>query len=155
MGYFWNSWAGNQSNVKLIVCGSATTWMLENLIDSHGGLHNRITHEMKLFPFTLAETRDYLAHEGFVWDTLTILQCYMATGGVAYYLTLLDPSESLTQNIDRLFFAENGELRREYKRLFSTLFRKPEPYRKIVETLVTCKCGLTRAEISKRLGKAT
>lgn len=155
LGYFWNSWASNLPNIKLIVCGSATTWMLENLIDSHGGLHNRITHEMKLAPFTLAETRDYLAHEGFVWDTITILQCYMATGGVAYYLTLLDPAESLAQNIDRLYFAENGELRREYKRLFGTLFRKPEPYLKIVDLLAVHRQGLTRSEIASKLGKTT
>ena len=54
--HFWNGWAAYQSEIMLIVCGSATSWMIANLIDSHGGLHNRITHEMYLAPFTLRET---------------------------------------------------------------------------------------------------
>ncbi len=64
-----------------------------------------------------------------------VLQSYMFTGGVAYYLSLFDESESLAQNIDRLYFSENGEMRREYKRLFKTLFNAAAPYMRIVETL--------------------
>lgn len=54
LGHFWNSWANWQSEIMLIVCGSATSWMVRNVIDNHGGLHDRITHEMPLHPFTLA-----------------------------------------------------------------------------------------------------
>lgn len=36
-GYFWNSWASTQPNLKLFVCGSATTWMLSHLIGDKGG----------------------------------------------------------------------------------------------------------------------
>lgn len=46
-GDFWNDWGLKHPEVMLIVCGSATTWMVRNIIDSHGGLHNRITHEMR------------------------------------------------------------------------------------------------------------
>jgi hypothetical protein len=90
--------------MKLIVCGSATTWMIKNIIDSHGGLHDRITHEMKLLPFTLNETEQYLINNGFHWSHLSIVQSYMMFGGVAYYLSLMDSSLSLTQNIDIPFF---------------------------------------------------
>ena len=100
LGHFWNSWAGNQDNFKLIVCGSATSWMIQNLIDSKGGLHNRITHEIKLKPFTLKETEEYLQAKGFSWSRQLVLQSYMFTGGVAYYLSLFDASESLVQNRD-------------------------------------------------------
>ncbi|MCQ2105458.1 MAG: AAA family ATPase [Fibrobacter sp.] len=147
LGHFWNSWASNQDNFKLIVCGSATSWMVKNLIDSKGGLHNRITHEIKLKPFTLQETAEYLQSRNFAWSRLLVLQTYMFTGGVAYYLSLLDESESLAQNIDRLYFAENGEMRREYKRLFKTLFSSAAPYMRLVEILARKKEGLTRKEI--------
>ena len=153
LGHFWNSWASLYSNMKLIVCGSATTWMIKNIIDSHGGLHDRITHEMKLQPFTLKETEQYLIHQGFHWSRLSIVQSYMMFGGVAYYLSLLDAGLSLTQNIDNLYFDINGPLRREYKRLFKTLFRSPEPYLEIVETLARHKKGLTRAELMQKLDK--
>lgn len=147
LGHFWNSWAGNQDNFKLIVCGSATSWMIQNLIDSKGGLHNRITHEIKLKPFTLKETEEYLQAKGFSWSRQLVLQSYMFTGGVAYYLSLFDASESLVQNIDRLYFSENGEMRREYKRLFRTLFNAADPYIRLVETLAQKKTGMTRNEI--------
>ena len=147
LGHFWNSWAGNQENFKLIVCGSATSWMIKNLIDSKGGLHNRITHEIKLQPFTLKETEEYLQSKNFTWSRQMVLQSYMFTGGVAYYLSLFEESESLAQNIDRLYFSENGEMRREYKRLFKTLFNAAEPYMRIVEILAQKKQSMTRKEI--------
>lgn len=147
LGHFWNSWASNQDNFKLIVCGSATSWMIKNLIDSKGGLHNRITHEIKLEPFTLKETEEYLESKGFTWSRQLILQAYMFTGGVAYYLSLFNTNESFAQNIDRLYFSENGEMRREYRRLFRTLFNAAEPYMRLVEILAQKKQGLTRKEI--------
>ena len=152
LGYFWNSWASLQENFKLIVCGSATAWMIKNIIDSKGGLHNRITHEMRIKPFTLLESEQYLKSEGFIWSRLSILQAYMVFGGVAYYLSLLQPEESLSQNIDRLLFSPDGELRREYNRLYKTLFNTPEPYIKIVNLLGESPKGLTRSEIAKSIG---
>lgn len=140
-------------NVKLIVCGSATTWMVDNIIDSHGGLHNRITHEIHLHPFSLSETEAYLQNIGFQWNRLTVCQTYMILGGVPYYLSLLDSNSGLPANIDRLFFAEDDELAREYDRLLSSLFRSPQPYTDIIRLLTDHRSGLTRREISAKLGK--
>ena len=78
LGHFWNSWANWQSQIMLIVCGSATSWMVRNIIDNHGGLHDRVTHEMPLHPFTLAETEEYFQKNGFRWKRLSLLQVYMA-----------------------------------------------------------------------------
>lgn len=68
LGHFWNSWANWHSEIMLIVCGSATSWMVRNIIDDHGGLHDRVTHEMPLHPFTLAE-----AEESGIYQTSKIL----------------------------------------------------------------------------------
>lgn len=153
LGYFWNSWASLQNNIMLIVCGSATSWMMENIIDSHGGLHDRITHEMHLKEFTLSETEQYLKTGGFPWDRLLTLQTYMALGGIPYYLSLLNREESLTQNIDQLFFRTDGEMRREFQRLYKTLFTNSEPYIAIIEALFSKKKGLSRDEITQITGK--
>ena len=152
---FWNTWAGRHRNIKLIVCGSATTWIIDNLIDNHGGLHNRITHELHLHPFTLRETFDYLAANGFRWNRLMTAQIYMILGGIPYYLSLLDRRHSVPENIDRLFFSADGELYREYDRLFSSLFKSPQPYLKVVQLLAENGRGLTRNEISERLNWET
>jgi AAA+ ATPase superfamily predicted ATPase len=152
-GNFWNSWAQKHPQVMLIVCGSATTWMVKNIIDSYGGLHNRITHEMHLHPFSLNETEQMLQSMQINWDRLSILQIYMAIGGIPYYLSLLNKGESVTQAIDRLFFSENATLNTEYKRLFSSLFKVPEPYLEIIKILATNKKGISREDIVKSLNK--
>ena len=64
LGHFWNNWANWQSEIMLIVCGSATSWMVRNIIDNHGGLHDRITHEIHLHPFTLSETEEFFTKNG-------------------------------------------------------------------------------------------
>lgn len=151
LGYFWNSWASQQQRLLLIVCGSSTSWMMRNVVDNHGGLHDRITHEMHLKAFSLHETEEYLLRNGFPWDRLTVLQTYMVMGGIPYYLSLLDPVESLAQNIDRLFFGDGGEMRREFERLYKTLFSSPEPYISMVETLFRKKQGMTRDEVAKAM----
>lgn len=147
---FWNTWASKHPEIMLIVCGSATSWMVENIIDSHGGLHNRISREMHLKPFNLAETEAYFINSGFNWNRLTIAQCYITIGGIPYYLSLLRPQESLAQNIDRLFFSEDGELKREYTRLFHALFRKPEKYMQVIDHLSKSRSGVTRKQLIQK-----
>ena len=152
-GHFWNSWAQKHNQVMLIVCGSATTWMIENIIDNHGGLHNRITHEMHLQPFNLYETEQMLKAMGVGWDRMAILQMYMAVGGIPYYLSLLNKGESTAQAIDRLFFKADAPLRDEHERLFSSLYRRPEPYLEIIKVLATKRQGVSREEIAKATEK--
>ena len=65
--HFWNDWASYRSDIKLIACGSATTWMLNQVINSRGGLHNRITHNMLLSPFRLHEVEEYFKSQGFYY----------------------------------------------------------------------------------------
>lgn len=151
LGYFWNSWASLQNNLTLIVCGSATSWMVKHVINDKGGLHDRVTHEIHLRPFTLRETEQYLVSRNFQWERMSVLKTYMALGGIPYYLGLLRSDQSFALNMDRLFFSENEELRREYRRLYSTLFNSPEPYMAIVGELAKCGSGLTRTEICEKI----
>jgi predicted AAA+ superfamily ATPase len=151
VGYFWNSWASLFSNVTLIVCGSATSWMITNIVDSKGGLHDRITQEIHVRPFCLKETEEYFNENGFQWNRDIVLQAYMAFGGIPYYLSLLSPRESFAQNIDRLFFGPDEKMRREFKRLFATLYNRPEGYIEIVKKLCESKQGATRQELAESL----
>lgn len=152
LGHFWNSWANWQPEIMLIVCGSATSWMVRNVIDNHGGLHDRITHEIPLHPFTLAEAEEYFQANGFPWSRLSILQAYMAIGGVPYYMSLFEKSESPAVGLDRLFFGGQAELKKEYRRLFSSLFKNAAPYLDIIAQLSKNPSGMTREELSSALG---
>ncbi len=151
LGHFWNTWAALRKDVILIVCGSATSWMIENIVNDHGGLHDRTTHTIYLRQFTLAETESYLQTKKIHWQRQMIVETYMMLGGVPYYLSLLNPQESLAQNIDRLYFHKNSELGQEYQRLYASLFKSPESYIRIVEILGKNKQGLTRGEIAEKL----
>lgn len=146
---FWNEWASARKDIVLVVCGSAASWMVNKVINSRGGLHNRLTCKLKLLPFTLAETKEYLEAQKFKWDNLSIAECYMILGGIPYYLHLLDKNRSLAQNIDRLFFSESALLADEFDNLYNSLFSKSEEYVRIVEALSKKKSGFTRDEIVK------
>lgn len=151
LDHFWNDWASKRPEMFLIVCGSATSWIVRNIVDNKGGLHNRLTHEIHLFPFNLGDTSEYLQKAGAEWDTLTIVQTYMILGGIPYYLSLLDPALSLAQNVDKLFFSQSAMLKSEYRRLYESLFSNPEKYMEIIRLLAEKKSGLTRKEIAEKL----
>ena len=146
---FWNGWASARNDIVLVVCGSATSWMTAKLIKARGGLHNRLTHRIRLEPFTLAECERFLTARGIVATRLQTLEYYMVMGGVPYYWNYIEKGKSPAQNIDTMFFAPNGELRGEYEQLYASLFRRPQRHVAIVTALGTKKAGMTRAELLK------
>jgi len=150
---FWNGWASARKDILLVVCGSATTWMLKKMLRARGGLHNRVTVQLPIAPFTLKECEDYAAFKNLAYDRGQIAECYMAMGGVAYYWSLLREGESAAQGFDRLFFGESSVMRDEFKRLFSSLFKMERRHVEIVRALGGRKAGMTRAEILFELGE--
>lgn len=144
---FWNGWASGRSDILLIVCGSATSWIINKLFSNHGGLHNRITHRILVKPFTLHECELYTKSRGIQLTRYDILETYMIMGGIPFYWSLLERGKSVAQNIDDLFFAKNGSLRYEFRELYQSLFKNPDYYINIVLTLGTSKSGMTRDEI--------
>lgn len=145
--HFWNSWASNRSDIKLIVCGSATSWMIDKLINNRGGLHNRLTHRMAIEPFNLQECEQYFEAKGFGYSQKEIAECYMIMGGIPFYLKQMQKGLSVAQNIDRLFFEIGCALDGEFDNLYRALFKFSENYIRIVEALASKGKGLTRQEI--------
>ena len=150
--WFWNGWASAQPDVLLIVCGSATSWIVSKLFRDTGGLHNRVTRRIHLQPFTLAECVAFYAERGIVMSTTEILEAYMILGGIPFYLSRLDKSRSLAQNISRLCFREGGMLRTEFDDLYASLFARPEQHVRIVRALASRRCGLSREDIAAMTG---
>ena len=148
--HFWNDWAYYRNDIKLIVCGSATSWMLNKLINARGGLHNRVTHKMLVSPFCLKEVEQYFQSYGFNYERPEIIDCYMAVGGVAYYLSLFDRDKSVAENIDTLCFTKGGELADEFGRLYDSLFRKAESHIAVIHALSSVGKGMTRLELIKK-----
>lgn len=150
--HFWNSWAAGQDNLILIACGSATSWMCDELKENTKGLYDRVTKDLHLSPFSLYECRKYIDHRGIVMDDYDLLQIYMATGGVPYYLSCLEKGYTVAQNIDRALFAKNAPLKNEFSRLFSSIFINKHNYEKVVRFLAGRRYGYLRDEISVGTG---
>lgn len=145
--FFWNSFACNRENLMVIVCGSANSWLQNNLINNHGGLYGRVTYEIKLSAFSLKESEDYLISNNIHLSRYDIATSYMILGGIPYYLSYIKKGLSLAQNIDNLFFNKNAQLSLEFDRLFLSCFEHPEFAKKIVTFLNEKRIGFTREEI--------
>ena len=154
LGYFWNSWADSERNIVLVVCGSATSWMLDNVIHDYGGLHGRLTEKMRLMPFTLSECEKYYNKHGFHLSRYEICVSYMALGGIPYYLDKLRTDLTITDNIDRIFFG-NELIHQEFMDVYTGLYASKERYVDIVKALGCQFYGMTQAEISKATGIST
>lgn len=147
--HFWNAWASARRDVLLIVCGSAASWMINNLINNHGGLHNRVTHRLPIDPFTLHECELFFKNKSATYDRYQLLQLYMVLGGIPFYLDMVDTTQSAAQNINRLCFTPKGGLRTEFDNLYASLFRKVEKHIAVIEALSTKAQGLEREDLIK------
>ena len=153
-GNFWNGWGCTQEDLVFIVCGSATSWLVDNLLESTEGLYDRVTRVIDLQPFTLAECQEYYVWSGVEYSCRQVVESHMVFGGIPYYLSLQERGLSLAQNVEALLFRRGGQLVMEFDRLFATLFRNPEPYERVVRRLAARRGGMTRSELSSatRLG---
>ena len=152
---FWNSYATKKDNLVVVICGSAASYMIKNIIKNKGGLHNRLTQKIQLDPFNLYEAEQLLKYNKVRLTRYDILQIYMTLGGVPHYLEKILPGESVAQAIDRLCFDKNGFLRNEFDNVFASLFDQYENHETIVRTLVKVRKGLTRTEVMKKSNMAS
>lgn len=151
LDYYWNNHWQNIPNLKIILCGSAASWILNNLINAKGGLHNRLTKILLLKPFDLNTTKLFLHTKGCKLTHKQILDLYLVTGGVPFYLEQIQRSQSVAQNINNICFTENGLLLHEFPRLFKSLFDNAEISRKIIAIIAAKRYGVAREELLQQL----
>ena len=147
---FWNSYAADQDNLMVVICGSSASWMIKKVLRNKGGLHNRVTERIFLEPFTLTETKAFLRYKKVVLSDYEIIKLYMALGGVPYYLDQVQKGESTVQAIDRICFAKGALLRMEYDELMASLFDNSSSHQAIIETLHKHPKGLLRNQLLEK-----
>lgn len=149
--YLWNQHLADMDNIKLVVCGSAASWMIDNVINNKGGLYGRVTHEIHLLPFTFTEAKDFLVGNGLQFDGQDLADLYMVIGGVAKYLEYVEPGLSIPQIISSLCFSLKGPLFNEFNRLFQSLFSSSDSHVDIVRALAKKRSGYTYKELTHEL----
>ncbi|HHG84494.1 MAG TPA: ATP-binding protein, partial [Bacteroidetes bacterium] len=147
---FWNSYASARTDLVVVICGSAASYMVRKIIRNRGGLHNRVTQRLRLLPFNLHETQLFLKSKNIRYSSYDILQIYMAIGGIAQYLEHLRVGESVAQAVDRLCFVKDAPLKTEFLDIFASLFDNSERHSAIVRALGKSRRGFTRREISEK-----
>jgi uncharacterized protein len=148
--FFWNSWASTQSGLKLFVCGSAASWMINKLIRNKGGLYNRVTQRIKIEPFSLQDTEVFLESKNIYVDRYQILNLYMVMGGIPYYLEQIKKGQSVTQNIENICFEETGLLKSEFQFIFSSLFNNSEKHEQLLRKIYSLGTRATRDNLVKQ-----
>jgi hypothetical protein len=152
LSYLWNRYLGNDPRVILVVCGSAASWMIKNIIDSKGGLYNRLTGRIKLLPFNLSEAKEYLEAKRVNLSNKQLAEVYMAIGGVAHYLDNVVPGKSSAQIISEVCFDPSSPLSNEFDRVFKSLFSRSENHVKVIRVLASKRSGMNRTRLFNEAG---
>ena len=149
---FWNRYSNSNSDLIVIICGSATSWIIENVLDDGGDLFNRVTCPIFLEAFTFAETEAFFNSRGFEWNRFKIAECQMVFGGLPFFFERLNPADSLAQNIDRLCLAEHAMFRNETSTLLETTLRKSPAYSKVLSELANHREGMKQTDLEQAVG---
>ena len=147
-GHFWNTYCEKRNDLVIVVCGSAASYMVQNIISDRGSLHARITYALEIRPFNLYETKQYLERNNIRWDFIHILHLYIAIGGVPHYLSKVKKGESVVQNIQRLCFSPQGDLVNEFEAVFKSLFSNSALHTAIVRALGKSRKGITKPQLA-------
>lgn len=146
---FWNSYCTKRTDILLIICGSAASWIIDKVINSRGGLHNRLTQTIRLEAFDLEDTKAFLHYRRIKMSDKDIAQLYMCLGGIPYYLKQVLSGQGIAQMLDRLFLDKEALLKSEFQNLYASLFKNYQLHVSVVKALAKKSKGLTRNEIIK------
>ena len=153
-GEFWNRYGTIDGDLVVIICGSATSWIIGNIIENTGSLYDRVTSQIHLEPFSLRVCEEFFVDRGFGWSRRQIAESYMVFGGLPYFLELLDADGSLRENIDRLCLAPHALLRGESKKLLEATLKKSPVYDRILGLLASHAHGMRKQSCFEELGIA-
>lgn len=155
LDYFWNTEWTHRTNIKLIVCGSAASWILDNLINAKGGLHNRLTTNILLKPFNIQETAEFLNSRSIRMNKMQTLDLYLVMGGIPYYLKAVEKGLSAMQNINQICFTATGLLFGEFDRLYSSLFKNSDAYIEMIDMIAKHPQGVDLSSMEQGLKFST
>lgn len=150
--HFWNNVCTKRDDIILIACGSSATYMIDKFIKNKKTLHSRDTLRLNMQQFDLSTSKILLQKKGCNYTDRSIVDTYMAFGGVAKYLDSLDCSVLPNENINFQCFNTNGLLATEYKELYSSLFNNAKWHYKVMNLLSSKWSGYTQKNLALKIG---
>jgi AAA+ ATPase superfamily predicted ATPase len=135
--------------LMLILCGSSMSFMENQVLGYQSPLYGRRTAQFKILPFDFFETLCYYKN----FDPYETAVVYGVTGGVPQYLSLIDDSLDVGENLRRNFFDPNAFLFEEPANLLKQEVREPARYNAVIRAVAT---GSSRvAEIASKADMET
>ena len=131
--YIDTIWQGK--NLKIILCGSALSFMESKVLSEKSPLFGRRDSQIKLEAFDYLDSAKFVPKYSYKDKAI----CYGITGGVAKYLSMIDPTKSIDKNIIRLFFRTDGYLYDETRNLLTQEFSDITLVNNIIEQVASGK----------------
>jgi hypothetical protein len=151
---WWDLVLQNQSHLIWILCGSISTWIDENIINSTA-FFGRISLYLELRELSLSLSYEMLNNIGFKGSERDVYKILSLTGGVPWYLEQIQRNQSADENIKRLAFIRGGVLVDEFNRIFHDLFSsRGEIFKKIVHVLAKKSCDRNEIRQSTHYSKS-
>lgn len=123
----------NDKNLKIILCGSALSFMEKKVLSEKSPLFGRRDSQIKLEAFNYLDAAKFVSDYSYEDKAI----CYGITGGVAKYLSMIDPEKSIDENIVRLFFRTDGYMYDETRNLLTQEFSDISIVNNIVEQIAS------------------
>ncbi len=132
----WDNVLKKHDRLILVLCGSVSSWIRENIVDNGAYLGRRsldiVVRELPLHD--CARFWGAAAERTSVTEVFDILS---VTGGVPRYLEEIDPAMSASENIRRLAFLRNSILRVDFDEMFTDVItRRPAFTGSVLRALV-------------------
>ena len=120
-------------NLMLILCGSALSFMENKVLSEKSPLFGRRDNQIRLEAFNYKDSALFVPDYSYEDKAI----CYGITGGVAKYLSMIDPAQSIDENIIRLFFKKDGYLYDETRNLLVQEFTDITLVNNIIEQIAS------------------
>ncbi len=120
-------------NLKIILCGSSLSFMENKVLSEKSPLFGRRDSQIKLEAFDYVDAGKFVPNYSNEDKAIS----YAITGGVAKYLSMIDPEKDIHENIINLFFKTNGYLYDETRNLLTQEFSDIAIVNNIIEQIAS------------------
>ncbi len=146
----WDNYFKKHPRLVLVVCGSVSTWIRDNIIED-GSFYGRRSLDIVVPELPLSECVKFWGKTASRIDRREIIDVLSVTGGVPRYLEEIEPGATAVENLNRLCFLPKSLLREDFDEMFSdVIIRQPMFTATVMRSLVDGSHSVT--EIAKSLG---
>ncbi len=146
----WDNYFKKHPRLVLVVCGSVSTWIRDNIIED-GSFYGRRSLDIVVPELPLSECVKFWGKTASRIDRREIIDVLSVTGGVPRYLEEIEPGATAVENMNRLCFLPKSLLREDFDEMFSDVItRQPMFTATVMRSLVDGAHSVT--EIARSLG---